>query len=78
MPMKTTGEILRMLADGDYRIIRSFTGDRAILLVKDKQGAEICTLPDAHFDNLCGQSYLERIGKEWHLSDAGKRAAARA
>jgi hypothetical protein len=30
MPMTTTSEVLRMLADGDYRIIRSFTGGLAL------------------------------------------------
>jgi hypothetical protein len=77
MPMTTTSDVLRMLADGDYRIVRDFTRGRAILVVKDKQETEICQLPDAHFDNLCNQFYLERVGGEWRLTDAGKRAAAR-
>ena len=77
MPITTTSDVLRMLAAGDYRIVRDFTESRARLVVKDRQGAEICTLPDAHFDNLCGQFFLERVAGEWRLTDAGKRAAAR-
>ena len=77
MPMTTTSDVLRMLAAGDYRIVRDFAGSRAVLVVKDKSGTEICKLPDTHFDNLCNQLYLERVGGEWRLTDAGKRAAAR-
>jgi hypothetical protein len=72
--MTTTSDVLRKLAedDGNY-LVRDLTGTPR-LVMKNGEGGEICTVPEAHFDNLREHSYLERVGDKWRLNDAGKAA----
>ncbi len=72
--MTTTSDIMRKLAEDDNYIERDLTGTPR-LVMKNGEGGEICTVPEAHFDNLCEHSYLERVGGKWRLNDAGKAAA---
>jgi hypothetical protein len=82
MPMTTTSDVLQMLAESDRCIVLDLTRfvldltSTPRLVMKDSQGNEICTVPKVHFDDLCSQSYLVRVGEEWRLTDAGKKAAA--
>ncbi len=75
--MTTTSDVLRKLAEdnGNY-LARDLTGTPR-LVMKNSEGEEICTVSEAHFDNLCDHSYLERVGDKWRLTDAGKAAARR-
>jgi hypothetical protein len=79
--MTTTSDVLRKLAEGDYYIVLDLTRfvldltSTPRLVIQDSKGNEICTVPQAHFDNLCSQSYLVSVSGEWRLSDAGKAAA---
>jgi hypothetical protein len=72
--MTTTSDVLRKLAedDGNY-IVRDLTGTPR-LVMKDAKGADICAVPEAHFDNLREHSFLESVDGKWRLNDAGKAA----
>jgi hypothetical protein len=74
--MTATIDVLRTLAedDGNYIVI-DVTG-RPRVVMKDRRGREICTVPQSQFDNLrFWQLFLECVGGKWRLNDAGKVAA---
>jgi hypothetical protein len=72
----TSDDVLWMLAenDGNYIVI-DLTG-RPRVVMKDRKGREICTVPQSQFDNLrFYHSFIECVGGKWRLNDAGKVAA---
>jgi hypothetical protein len=75
--MATTSDVLRKLAEDDGNYIALDLTGTPRLVMKDSKGQEICTVPQAHFDNLSEHSFLERVSGKWRLNDAGKAAALR-
>jgi hypothetical protein len=74
--MKTTNDVMQKLAEDDSNyIVVEFTRPPR-LVMKNGRGREICTVPQALFDDLRFRSaFLTREGDKWHLSDAGWAAA---
>jgi hypothetical protein len=73
--MTTTSDFLRKLAEGDGNNIERDLTNTPRLVLRNGKGKEICTVPEAHFDNLLEQGYLKRVNGKWRLNDAGKAAA---
>jgi hypothetical protein len=74
----TTSDLIQKLAEGDgIHVERDLTGAAPRLVMKDGKGKEICTVLETQLDDLCRQSYLERVEGKWRLSADGKAAGER-
>jgi hypothetical protein len=65
------GDMTRL--DGDGR----FTPKGDIMVMKDGKGRKICRVPQAHFDNLRAQWFLDCVDSKWRLNESGKAVARR-
>jgi hypothetical protein len=74
--MTTTSDVLRKLAEDDGNHIVLDLAGKPRVVMKDRKGREICTVPQSHFDTLrFAHTFLERVGGKWRLNAAGKAAA---
>ncbi|MGB8632083.1 MAG: hypothetical protein WCD69_22345 [Xanthobacteraceae bacterium] len=75
--MTTASDVLRKLAEDDGNYIALDLSGSSRLVMKDGNGREICTVPQAHFDSLRAEWFLDRVDRKWRLNESGKKAAAR-
>jgi hypothetical protein len=69
--MTKTSDVRRKLAEDYGNYIERDLRNTPRLVMRDSKGEEICTVPEAHFDNLREHWLLECVNGKWRLNNAG-------